>query len=250
MGFSVMPSVLITRPKIMSETLAATLQGLGYETVIEPLLSITPLSSPSPHTSVIDAVMITSGNALLVLQDRQSEITGLLDILCFCVGSRTAKAAEAFGFRRVLHAAGDGSELAGLIHDTSTGRSFSILHIAGRDVSGAARQRLEEQGHRVTEWPVYDAIPAPAFTPATRTLFSKQGFNAVVVFSPKTARVLNGLLAQAEFEACCARLAAICLSEAVACELKTLPWRHLLSSPRPTEEAIIACLQTVCPVKP
>ena len=136
-----MPAVLITRPKAMSEALAATLQGLGYVTAIEPLLSIVPLPTLRPQTGTVDAVMITSSNTLFALKKRQSEIADLFDIFCYCVGPRTAETARAFGFRQVHAATGDSAELAGLINLSYQKKNVSILHIAARDVNDTARTR-------------------------------------------------------------------------------------------------------------
>src|ERR1700733_14260460 len=99
-----MPSVLITRPASMCEALAATLEELGYEAICEPLISISPLQAPQPQAGAIDAIAITSGNALLALKERQSGIAGLLDVPCFCVGARTAENARTFGFHNVQSA--------------------------------------------------------------------------------------------------------------------------------------------------
>jgi uroporphyrinogen-III synthase len=244
-----MPTILITRPKVMSETLASTLQGLGYATAIEPLLTIELLATPRPEEGVIDAVMITSGNALLAMQGRKDDVAVIFDTPCFCVGPRTAEAARVFGFRRAQNSAGDGAELAGFMNTAFGGKAATILHIAGRDTERVTRLELEKHGHRVIGWTVYDAKPATMLTPVTRDLLMQQKLDAVLVFSPKTASVLSGLMTGAALEACCARLAAICLSNAVADDLRSLPWRRVLAPPRPAEDAVIACLQETCPVK-
>ncbi|HUY68402.1 MAG TPA: uroporphyrinogen-III synthase [Alphaproteobacteria bacterium] len=241
-----MPSILITRPTEAAETLAAELQNLGYETVIEPLLAIKPLATPRPAITP-QAIMITSGNALGALEKRRQEIGDLLALPCFCVGARTAEKARAFGFRKIAGAASDGDGLARRI-----GRAAgdSMLHIRGADADGKAAALLEAAGWRVADWPVYAAHPAAVFTPGTHALLAGGKFDAVTVFSPRTARVLADLIEAATLGACCARLAAICLSEAVTTPLQPLPWRHLMAAAAPTEDAVIDCLQKSCPVRP
>jgi len=229
--------------------LASTLQDLGYETAIEPLLSILPIAGDCPQQNGVDAVMITSGNAMLALHDRRSDINSFSNLPCFCVGSHTAEKARAEGFRQVHDAASNGAGLATLINRTYPGKNISVLHIAGRDVNGKARQELEDAGHRVIEWPVYEAQPVTALTSLTKDRLKQRKFNAVMVFSPRTAQVFHDLLASASLEACCESLAAICLSDAVADVLKPFRWRHLVAAPQPTEKAAIACLQAICPVK-
>ena len=245
-----MPSILITRPAAMAEALAATLEDIGYEAVCEPLLSISPLHAPQPEAGAIDAIAITSSNALLALKERQSSIAELLNAPCFCVGARTAESARKFGFCNVQSADSDGAGLAKLINRELGQKNASILHVAGRDVSSGLRKELEKQEYRIIDWPVYEAIPVSALTPATRNLLMMRKLNAVVVFSPRTARVLQELIVKHALEACCASVSAICLSEAVADGLRSLKWRRLIAAPQPSEEAVIACLKKACPVNP
>jgi uroporphyrinogen-III synthase len=241
-----MPSVLITRPAAASQALAESLQAHGYEAVIEPLLAIVTVPTPRPIEKT-EAVMITSGNAFEALGARQ--IDDLLTLPCYCVGPRTAEKARAFGFRDVAATASDGVELARFIARARPGKSAPLLHICGRDVESKGAEELRKEGWRVVSWPVYMATPVPRFTPATKARLENKRLDAVAVFSPRSAQVLKTLLAESALEACCAGLAAICLSDAVAAELTPLPWRHLVAARAPTEDAVIACLEELCPVR-
>lgn len=237
-----MAAVLLTRPRVDSEVLAAALGKLGYQTVVEPLLTVEPLPALLPQASY-DAVMITSGNALTALAGRALP-ADILGLPCFCVGPRTAERARAFGFRDVHSSASDGAGLARLIDGGPFAR---ILHIAGEHAAGKARETLEGQGRRVTFWPVYRATAVDGLTDATRGLLGAGKIGAVMLYSPRTAATFRSLVEAAGLEACCAGLSAICLSEAVADVLKPLAWRHLAAAPAPTEDAMIASLQETLP---
>ena len=249
MVYHPMPSILITRPCIVAEPLALELERLGYRTVIEPLLSIEPLVMPRPPGGFPQAIIITSGSALSALAGRREQIADLLDLPCFCVGPRTAEKASAFGFRHVQNAEGDGAELARLASFMLGKKRATILHLAGNDTDRKAQQELEKQGHRVVVWPVYEAIPVTVFTVKARELLERGQLDAVVVYSSRTAEVLAKLLADAALEACCKGLDAICLSAAIADVLKPLSWRQIAVASAPSEKAIIARLQEICPVK-
>lgn len=239
-----MVSVLITRPQAAAETLAGALQSRGYASVIEPLLTITPLIAPRPAMQA-QAVMITSAQALQALES--GDHSDLLTLPCFCVGPRSAEKAHGLGFRKVEYSTGDGAELAQLIAGKLP-KSSSVLHICGRDIASAARADLEQTGYRITAWPVYRADPVAAFTPKTRIGLEQNKFDAVLVYSPRTAAVLASLLAKDTLEACCRSLIAIGLSVAVTDVLRSLPWRFLIAAPEPSESALIGCLQDRCPV--
>jgi uroporphyrinogen-III synthase len=227
-----MTSILITRPRIIAEPLALELERLGYQTIIEPLLSIEPLVVPRPRGDFPKAIIVTSGSALSALADRREQIADLLNLPCFCVGPRTAEKASAFGFRHVQNAEGDGAELARLTSLMLGKKRTTVFHLAGNDTDRKAQQELEKQGHRVVVWPLYEAIPVTVFTAEARELLER-----------------GQLLADAALEACCERLDAICLSAAIADVLKPLSWRQVAVASVPSENAVIARLQEICPVK-
>lgn len=243
-----MVTVLVTRPRTSSENFAQELKRHGYEGLIEPMLSIEALATPMPDIRGIQAMMITSGNALEALEAGGHTISELAGFPCFCVGPRTAEKARAAGFRDVHSAAGDGTELAQLIGGTLEGKGGPVLHISGQDIDSKAQDELARLGHKVVPWPVYIAEPSSNLAEPTIRLLEQRKLDAIVVFSVRTAQVLKALLAQNALEACCAGLTAIGLSETVAEALKPLPWRKLAVAARPTEEAVIECLKQTNPV--
>jgi uroporphyrinogen-III synthase len=241
-----MPTILLTRPKASSEQLAHELRRLGYNCVIEPLLSIAPTSVPQPDVKNIQAVMITSANVLGVLIAGQ--IQNLLGLPCFCVGPSTAEKARAFGFQTVENSAGDGLELAQLIGHMLNDKNRPILHIAGRDIDSGAHDELQRMGFMVTTWPVYAAIPATALTPATIEALQQKKLDAILLFSTRTAETLKLLLLRHGLGNCCQKLVTIGLSEAVIDVLKPIAWRKLVAAQTPAEDSVIAALKEILPV--
>lgn len=243
-----MATVLLTRPRHASEALASELKHHGYDSVIEPLLVIEPLGTPMPDRTGLRAVMITSGNALEAGQG----LAALFGLPCFCVGPRSAARAHALGFRDVHHAMADGVELARLIAaalpKAATDEKPPVLHICGQDVNSGAQDELARRGYRMIPWPVYAARPVEHLSETTADLLRQGKIDAVTVFSARTAATLKTLLQGRALEACCAGLAAIGLSEAVADALRPLPWKILAAAAAPTEEAMIASLKKICPV--
>ncbi len=242
-----MASILITRPQASSETLAAELKRHGYECVIEPLLTIIPDIALRPAGNH-QAVLVTSGNALDALGKSNIDISALLDLPCFCVGPRTAVKAAALGFRTTYAASGDGAVLAQLVAQKLPHKNRPLLHIAGNDVDSKAYDQLRIMAFTVVAWPVYAAIAAAKLTPQAIARLEEGKLDAVLVFSARTAVTLKSLLRQHGLEACCERLIAIGLSEAVTDVLKSLPWRKLIAAPVPTEDAAISCLKEALPV--
>lgn len=243
-----MPCVLLTRPQKDSEELARHLKTRGYETVIEPMLVIKPVVAVPPDFRNLQAVMVTSRNALDVLNRTMCVNAGIFDLECFCVGSRTAAAAKAFGFQKVNNADGDGLALAGRMAAKLDPGKGDILHIAGHDTDSRGGRELENSGFGVRAWEVYIAEAAKAFSaPAVQSLRDAR-LDAVLVFSVRTAETLRALLQKSQTEACCQSITAIGISDAVLSVLEGLPWRGLAAAPRPTEEAVLQRLQELIPV--
>jgi uroporphyrinogen-III synthase len=240
-----MPTVLITRPETPALALASLLQARGYETAIEPLLTIVSTNIPRPQDKT-DLVMITSGNACGALEQHLGLIDDLFAQPCYCVGPRTAEKVRALGFQNVISTTSDGAELAHFILRQE--KPSSVLHICGQAIESKAATELQKEGWRLIGWPVYAATPVTHLSAMVKTQFENKKLNAVLVFSPRMAQTLKRLLHEAALEACCKSLAAICLSDAVAAELEPLPWRRLIAASAPTEDAVIACLEDLYPV--
>lgn len=242
-----MPSVLITRPQTAAEFLAQQLQDRGYEGVIEPMLHIQSTDMPQPDIADIQALMITSANALTALDIGSYEVEGLLNIPCFCVGPRTAEKANLFGFRKTYNSSSDGEALAQLISQSLPNKKKAILHVAGRDTDSKAHDALQSLGFTVARWPIYQAVVATELNPYTIKRLREQRLDAVTVFSVRTAETLKALLLKHGLEACCQRLIAIGLSNAVRDVLAPLTWRDLVAAPQPTEESVLDCLTEILP---
>ena len=101
--------LLITRAAAEGVRTAAALQQQGHTTLLAPLLRIETLA-PDFGAGPWDGVIMTSANAARALRDhpRRDE---LLSLKLFAVGRTTAQAAHACGFRDVVSADGDVSDL-------------------------------------------------------------------------------------------------------------------------------------------
>lgn len=242
-----MTTTLITRPAVAAVHLAEKIRKFGYTPLIEPLLTIVPSGAPRPAPKRVRGVIITSRNALAALSLRRKEAADLVKLPCYCVGPRTSEAARAFGFENIKFSAGDGADLARLIQKEEPGKS-PHLHIAGDETSPAMAGLLKESGFRLSVWPVYKAQYAGALSLALQQKLVEQKVDSALFFSPRTAAEFVKLMQRHKLEACCASLSAIGLSRTVVEALQPLAWRQAVAVKVPTEDAMVACLQRICPV--
>lgn len=243
-----MPRVLLTRPQDGSEELAETLSHLGYQSVIEPLLTIKPHAGVQPDFQNLQAVMVTSAHAFDFLDPQLCTAKNLYSLPCYCVGTSTAKAARIFGFQSIIDAGGDGLALATKVATSLKSDHGAILHPSAHDVDSQAREEIERLGFKIEAWTVYKAETATELSRTTQTLLRDRNIDAVLVFSTRTARTLKNLLQTHGLEEICKNMVALGISENVRNELNGLPWRILATAHDPTEKAVLQRLQELLPV--
>ena len=241
--------ILLTRPRAASEKWAQILAQHGFASVIEPLLTIEPTPAPRP-AGEFQAVLITSAQAPDILELLHEDISGLLSLPCFCVGTATGASARAIGFTDTRCGSADSADLAQQIVATLKDKTRPILHIAGEIVDGKARQILAENGFTLTSWIVYRANAVEDLTPETREAFKRGDFFAVPVFSSRSARILVSVLEKNKLVRACHPVLAIGLSQTVADVLQTLPWQGLRVAAKPEEDEVLACLKAEISMTP
>ena len=230
--------VLVTRPEADAASIAAELAARGDTAVIEPLLAILAKPDAAVELAGVQAFALTSANGARVLAQR----TARRDLPVFAVGDATAAAARAAGFAAVESAGGDVVALAGLIASRLDPAVGAIFHAAARQVAGDLKGRLEAAGFTVRRVVLYEAVPSAAFSGATAAALREGRIDAALFFSPRTGRTFVRLLAESRLTATCDRMTAVCLSAAVAEEVKRLPWHALHIAAQPTQAALLDSL--------
>jgi uroporphyrinogen-III synthase len=223
---------LITRPIEDVEPLAAALAARGIAPVIEPLLAIRPLAAAIPDLAAsldgAQAVLFTSANGARAFARATA------------VGDATARAAAALGFGAVASAAGDVDALAGLVAARLDPERGALLHAAGSAVAGDLAGRLEAAGFQLRRAVLYSADPVARLSAATVAALRGLRIDAGFFFSPRTAAHFVTLARAARIDEACRHVAALCLSPAVAGELSSLVWAHIVVAAAPEQRALLA----------
>lgn len=227
--------ILVTRPEADAAPIAAELAARGDTAVIEPLLAIVAKPDATVELTGVQALALTSANGARVLAQK----TARRDLPVFAVGDATAAAARAAGFATVESAGGDVAALAGLIAARLDPARGAVFHAAARQVAGDLKGRLEAAGFTVRRVALYEAVPSPAFSVSTAAALAEGRLDVALFFSPRTGRTFVRLLSESRLTAACSRMTAVCLSAAVAEEVKRLPWRALHIAAQPTQTALL-----------
>ena len=228
--------VLITRPAEGAGATARRVMELGFTPIAAPLLAIRTLPARLPPAASLQAVLVTSANALTALP------ASLRDVALFAVGDATAQRARSTGFRTVHSAAGDAVALAALVRATCDPGRGTLLLAGARGQGRSLAAALREAGFTVLRRAVYAAVPVTTL-PASATAALAAGMVTVAMFfSPATSRAFATLLPAALPTSHQAPVTALAISSAAVLPLAPLPWRRIRVASRPNQDALLDLL--------
>ena len=231
--------ILITRPRPQALELARWLEARGDIALIEPLLSVEPIRDAVPDLAGVQAIVLTSANAVPAL----SEAARRLPV--FAVGAATAAAARGAGCAAVVSAGGAGEDLARVVAGRCRPGDGALLHLCGERVAAEPAASLVAAGFALRRHAVYRAEAASTFAPGTAEAIRRRQVDAVLLLSPRTARTFALLVGRHGLEACLGTTAAICLSAAVAEPCRELVWQAIYTAVRPEQTAVLEVLEAI-----
>lgn len=217
--------IWVTRTRPGAEATAARLDAMGFEPVVAPLLQARPISGAAIDLAGVQALAFTSGQAVSAFA-ALSQARGLP---VFAVGAATADLARQAGFSDVTSADGDVLALAEQIAQVRPGR---VLAPGAAETAADLPALLAARGVAAQALAVYETVSAPLAAPPA-------DIAAVIVHSPKAARVLAALVSDAQ----AASLDACAISAAAAAPLALRPFRAVHVAPRPDEASLLALLR-------
>lgn len=228
--------VLVTRPEAGAAETAERVAGLGFMPILAPVLGIAPLRARLPDPGRMQAVLVTSANALPALG------AGFHGVRLFAVGDATAARAVAAGFGDVTSAGRNAEALAALVQARCRPEAGALLLPTARGEGMALARALREAGFAVVRRTVYAAVPQKTLPAAATEALSRGAVAAALFFSSATARAFTKLLLAALPAGCVNDVEALALSPAVAAPLAPLPWRRLRVADRPSQDALLTLL--------
>ena len=230
--------VLLTRPQEDAEKFAERLRERGHEMLSAPLLSVRFHDGPPLALDGVQGVLVTSANGVRALARR----TERRDLPVYAVGPQTAQEAQSAGFARVENARGDVVALAEALPRWARAEQGVLLHATGAEGAGRLASVLAAKGYAVNTAILYDVAAAIALPePAARALRGGS-LDAALFFSPRSAKVFKDCILAAGLAGPCARLIAVCISQATAKALSPLSFAEIRVAAHPNQDALLACL--------
>jgi uroporphyrinogen-III synthase len=159
------------------------------------------------------------------------------------VGPQTSEAARAAGFASVENAGGDSAALVKAVRGSAHPDRFPLLLAVGRNRREDVERELALAGFTVRVEELYEAVEIPDLSAAAAKMLSASAIDAVMLFSPRSARLFVRQVLAAKLGPTCERVIALCISEASAAELGALNFAARRVSHRPDRQGMLQLLE-------
>jgi uroporphyrinogen-III synthase len=232
--------VLVTRPAEDAGPLARALEAMGAEPVLFPLTRIELLPLPPLDWEGVAGTIVTSKNALRAIAG--TEHAGARNRPLFCTGKGTAAMAHALGFPDVCEGPGTATGLP----DTIGARlpaGARLLYLAGVHLAFDMDSALTSRGYSLQKIVCYEAVAVTQFSPEIASRLRQRRLDAVILMSPRAARIFGALVTAGNFGEDAAHLLAYCLSGTIAKTLQTAAEGRKRVAGRPDLEALLDLLR-------
>jgi uroporphyrinogen-III synthase len=229
--------ILITRPEPGASETASRVAALGHRPILAPLLVVQSRNVPLPPPDRVQAILVTSGNAIPPLP------ASYHDVPLLAVGEASASRSRAAGFAQVSSAGGDASDLAVLAASRCDPGGDPLLLVSGRGQGQGLAAALRDRGFRVVRRTVYAAVPTQALPDHAHDAINNGAVATVLLFSAETARQCVRLLRAAQLREAVREIEALAISQPTAMALRALPWRRIRVADRPNQDALLAMLR-------
>lgn len=231
--------LLLTRPRSAAVQTAEKLRALGHDVLLLPMLDIRARPDGELPDGAVDALIITSRNALEVLA-KHERFAPLRHKPLLVVGQQSARLAVELGLTAPVGVAGDVALLMAVI--TGEYRDKRLLYLRGaaitHDLAAEARR------HRVTidEQIVYEAVPAAAMGREIRLALGGGAIDGALFYSIRTATAFAGLIEKEGLATSLKMMSAYCLSPRIAACLPPDLFQEVRAAPFASETALLGLL--------
>lgn len=225
-------TILITRPEPEGQATAERLAALGLQSVVAPVLTISPTHQTAPLASY-HATLATSANALRLMEPRLRR--RLLKTPLYCVGEKTADAARLRGFHDVHIADGDGKGLARLVLRDFPHKAH-FLYLTGTPRKPHLEDELRNSGANLVAVDLYRSDAIREWSNDTKR--EVQLTTQILHYSRASAEAFLDLIRCDGFIAKLGSARHLCLSEDVAIPLRNERFKTVLIAAKPHESAL------------
>jgi uroporphyrinogen-III synthase len=234
--------LIVTRPEPDAGRTAELLSRLGHVPILSPMLDIEPDRAAALPEGPVQAVLVTSSNAVRALGEHPGR-ERLRDLPLLAVGDRTALEARRAGFSGARSAGGAIDDLVRLACENFDPAGAPLLHAAGDVLAGDLAGRLAEHGFNVETVTLYRARARTELSPAAAAALRSRSVDGVLLYSRRSAAAFALALRAGGLAPLAPEVACFCLSAATAEPLAAVTSGRVLVAERPDQINLIALIE-------
>ncbi len=213
------PTLIITRPLEESNQTVTSLSAIGYDCLIEPILSFSVRTNSKSQVikslkENLSAIIITSKRALFTLV--KFSINFELPIII--VGQENALYAKKNGFSNIINISQDSIELVNFIISNYNTKGTNFLYLSAAKVSGNIKENLILAGYNIKRLPIYEMTASKELSQQTINKILSQQIHGILFYSQRTAKIFINLLIKHKLISYCKLINIYCLSSNIAKE--------------------------------
>ncbi len=239
--------VLVTRPVGDAREMMARIAALGCRVSAAPLLKIAHEPIPAEVFDGVRGFVATSRNAIAALAASPA-LASALKLPLFAVGAATAMRAEQAGFQTVIRGPGTADGLIPVILAHPASQSGRLVHLAGDHVAIDLVGALANRGVDVAKFVAYRSLAVSALTAETDRNLRAAAFDAVILMSPRTAKIWRTLVTAPPRSFDAAAITHVCLSAIVADALRDDGFQPRFEiAAAPTVAGVVSVIERLAP---
>ncbi len=235
--------VLVTRPQKDAERFAHLLEQAGHTALISPVLTIEK-TEHSIRGESFNAVIITSTNALNILNDERQKYRDILALPAYVVGAQTGSAAREAGFESILEIAPDSQSLL-----RSVPKDFAapahFLYLTGENRKPVLEASLRDAGHQITVVVLYRAATTASLSGEAILALRAGKIDAITHFSRRSAEIFARIIRSGDLQDQCRTVLHACLSDDVAAGLAEIAPSRIATATSPNAAALLELVESI-----
>lgn len=235
-------SVLLTRPAGTNEEMAGDLERQGIEVFLSPLLKIERLPCQIGSAETYRGIIVTSANAVRVLQMEPAVCEGLKHLPVYAVGAQTQYALFQAGFREIHTGAGDGHALVDYIVQNEALSEKPFLYLRAQHAAVPVETLLSQKGILTHPVRIYTTRKMEALDAAAENALRTGALDAVLLYSKRTAETFIELLNEKGLLERLRPVDILCISKSVQAYIKrferVIGDGHIHCAPRPDKSGV------------
>lgn len=231
--------VLITRSEPEASKLARELESCGFETLIDPMLTVTLCPEKVPVClDQFQAILTTSASAIKALAMQHCHP----DLPLWCVGDASVETARGLGFYNSVTVSPDMPQnalsLAQYAQKSINPNNGPVLYLCGNVIQTDISEILRTHGFEVQKSVVYRSEIATELKSETCEALNQEELLAAIFYSRRTIDTFMNLCNCSNISEKCQSVIALCLSQSIA--ERAISWRKAIVVP--TVDDIVGAL--------